>query len=115
MSRSWKITVVALAVVGVASTPVVWLLDGPDAGQMAGACIQGAVGIAALVWALFQPAPGSAPAVAIRTGRARAESGGRAVSGIRRRRRDAPATVRDSGNATATGQGSSAISGIEEI
>jgi hypothetical protein len=38
-----------LAVAGVASTPLVWLLDGPSAGQMAGACVQAAVGIGALV------------------------------------------------------------------
>jgi hypothetical protein len=48
MSQGWKITVIVLATVGVVSTPLFWLLESPDAGQLAGASVQAAVGIAAL-------------------------------------------------------------------
>lgn len=69
MSQGWKITVIVLAVAGVVSTPLVWLLDGPDAGQLTGACVQAAAGIAALVWALFQHSGSRADDTAVRTGR----------------------------------------------
>ncbi len=106
--------VVAAAAVGVVSTPVVWLWDGPGAGQMVGACVQAAVGIAALVWALFQPGTGRGEAVVTGAGRAEARGGGRAVSGIRRRVGGGRARVENSGRASAEGAGSSAVSGIEE-
>jgi hypothetical protein len=121
----WKVTVMVLAVVGVVSTPVVWLLDGPGAGQMAGACVQAAVAIAALVWAMFQPGggraeatvTGSGPAEATVTGSGPAEATGaaRAVTGIRRREGRGPARVENSGRATARDAGSSAVSGIEDV
>ena len=72
LSRGWKIGVIAIAVAGTLSTPAVWQLGNPDAGQLVGASIQGASGLAALVWAMLQPAPASAPApvdTAIRTGK----------------------------------------------
>jgi hypothetical protein len=115
MSQGWKITVVVLAAAGVVSTPLIWLLDSPDAGQLAGASIQAAVGIAALVWALFQPPGNRMDDTAVRTGRARAGRGGTAVSGIRRPqgRGNGSATAEKTGNAAATGDGSSAVSGID--
>ncbi|MGW6793875.1 hypothetical protein [Streptomyces chartreusis] len=54
MTPGWKITVIVLGAVGIASTPLLWLLDSPGAGELAGASIQAAVGVVALVWALFQ-------------------------------------------------------------
>ncbi|MFI9064450.1 hypothetical protein ACIGQE_21695 [Streptomyces sp. NPDC053429] len=114
MSGGWKVTVVVLAVVGVASTPVVWLLDGPGAGQMAGACVQAAVGIVALVWALFQPVAGQGEATVAGSGRAEASDRGRAVTGIRRRAERGRARVENSGDATAGGTGT-AVSGIEDV
>lgn len=62
MSRGWKITVMVVGVAGVVSTPLVWLLDSPDTGQLVGASVQAATGIAALVWALLQRPPAPAPA-----------------------------------------------------
>lgn len=54
------------------STPLIWLLDGPDGGQLVGASVQAAVGIVALVWALFQhPSPATGPRDSVsRTGKA---------------------------------------------
>ncbi|PZT70402.1 hypothetical protein DN402_07745 [Streptomyces sp. SW4] len=95
---------------------MVWLLDSPDAGQLTGATVQAAAGIAALVWALWQQRPdGRTDDTAVRTGRARAEGGGRAVTGIRRPdgRGGGPARAEHTGDAEATGEGSSATSGID--
>ncbi|WP_179167269.1 MULTISPECIES: hypothetical protein [unclassified Streptomyces] len=108
MSQGWKITVIVLAAVGIVSTPLVWLLDGPDAGQLAGATVQAVVGIAALVWALFQRPSSAGPTDrAVRTGKA--SRGG--VTGIRR------PGGRGRGTATAerTGEadGENSVSGID--
>ncbi|MFB7274311.1 hypothetical protein [Streptomyces sp. NPDC056244] len=87
MSQSWKVAVLVAAGAGIVSTPLIWLLDGPDSGQLAGASVQAAAGIAALVWALFQPAaasPGPRDA-AVGTGKAEATGGGSAHTGVRRR------------------------------
>ncbi|MGY1583820.1 hypothetical protein [Streptomyces sp. MN13] len=108
MSQGWKITVIVLAAAGVVSTPLVWLLDGPDAGQLAGASIQAAVGIAALVWALFQhPSPASPTDRTSQTGKA---SGG-GVTGIRRPggRGRGSATAERTGEAS----GENSVSGID--
>ncbi|GGM13989.1 hypothetical protein GCM10010129_67680 [Streptomyces fumigatiscleroticus] len=116
MTQGWKITVLALAAAGVVSTPFVWLLNGPEAGEMAGASIQAAVGVAALVWALYQSPDRDTGDTAVRTGRARAVNGGEANSGIRlRRTRGArwSSRVENTGEATAHGAGSKANSGIE--
>jgi hypothetical protein len=115
MSQGWKITVIVLAAVGVVSTPLIWLLDSPDAGQLAGASVQAAVGIAALVWALFQRPENRTDDVAVRTGQARASGGGTAVAGIKRPqgRGSGSAKAERTGNATATGDGSGAVSGID--
>ncbi|WP_343234617.1 hypothetical protein [Streptomyces sp. ICC1] len=84
MTRAWKIAiaivvVVVVAVAGIVSTPLVWLLDSPDTGQMIGASVQAAVAIAALLRTLFQhPATGQArgPAdTAADTGEAEAPGG----------------------------------------
>ncbi|GAA2767474.1 hypothetical protein GCM10010103_65160 [Streptomyces paradoxus] len=108
MSQGWKITVVVLAVVGVLSTPLVWLFDSPGAGQLAGATVQAAAGIAALVWALFQR-PSSAGPIdkAVRTGKA-SRSG---ITGIRRPggRGRGSATAERTGEAS----GKKSVSGID--
>ncbi|MFJ8536889.1 hypothetical protein [Streptomyces sp. NPDC093591] len=116
MSQSWKITVIVAAAVGVVSTPLIWLLDSPDAGQMAGASVQAAAGIAALVWAVFQHPGNRTDDAAVRTGQARASRGGRAVTGIWRPRRfrgSGPARAARTGNAIADGEGSHSVSGID--
>lgn len=105
-----------LAAVGaIVSTPMIWLLDGPEAGQLVGAVVQGATGVGALVWAWLQPnAPVSRDAAA-RTGRAEAHSGGRAHTGIRRRGGGSTgaARVEQTGDAIARGPGSTAGTGID--
>ncbi|MFB8215009.1 hypothetical protein [Streptomyces anulatus] len=115
MSQGWKITVIVLAAAGVLSTPLIWLLNSPDAGQLTGASIQAAVGIAALVWALLQPGGNHTDDTAVDTGQARASGGGTAVTGVRRPkgRGSGSAKAEGTGNATATGNDSSAISGID--
>ncbi|MFE6698675.1 hypothetical protein [[Kitasatospora] papulosa] len=115
MSQGWKITVIVLAAAGVLSTPLIWLLNSPNAGQLTGASIQAAVGIAALVWALFQPAGTRTDDTAVGTGQARASSGGTAVTGVRRPkgRGSGSAKAETTGNASAAGNDSSAISGID--
>ncbi|MEU0603987.1 hypothetical protein ABZ484_38095 [Streptomyces sp. NPDC006393] len=115
MSRGWKITVIVVAAVGIVSTPLIWLLDSPDAGQLAGASVQAAVGIAALVWALFQTPGGRTDDTVVHSGQARASRGGRAVTGVRRPRGrgNGSAKTERTGDATADGDGSSAVSGID--
>ncbi|MFF7074514.1 hypothetical protein [Streptomyces pseudovenezuelae] len=108
MSQAWKITVIGLAVVSVLSTPLIWLLDSPGAGQLAGATVQAAVGIAALVWALFQRPPTAGPTdKAVRTGKT--SRGG--TSGIRRPggRGRGSATAERTGEAS----GENSVSGID--
>ncbi|CAM5237819.1 hypothetical protein [Streptomyces chartreusis] len=108
MSQGWKISVIVLATVGVLSTPLIWLLDSPGAGQLAGATVQAAVGIVALVWALFQHPSAAGPTdKAIRTGKA--ARGG--ITGIRRPggRGHGSATSEQTGEAS--GKGS--VSGID--
>ncbi|MGY0063709.1 hypothetical protein ACWY4P_45700 [Streptomyces sp. LZ34] len=114
MTQGWKVVVIVLAVGGIASTPLIWLLDSPDSGQMAGASIQAAAGIAALVWALFQQPVSRADDVARRTGVPRARSGSRAVTGVRRPqgRGSGSAKAEDTGNAFAR-DGSESVSGID--
>ncbi|MCF4136529.1 hypothetical protein L1856_05945 [Streptomyces sp. Tue 6430] len=105
-------TVAAVSVI--VSTPVFWLFDGPDTGQMVGATVQAATGVGALVWVWLQPAA-EARDSAVRTGRAEANGGGRAHTGIRRRGAggSAAARVQQSGDAVARGRGSSAGTGID--
>ncbi|MFF2641779.1 hypothetical protein ACFVUB_18260 [Streptomyces niveus] len=116
MPRSRKITVMVVAVVLTASTPFFWLLDNPDTGQLVAASVQGATGIAALVWALMQSPANPQPGVAaIDTGKAKATGGGRASTGVRRPRDAGSGSVRAerTGDATADGPGSSASTGID--
>jgi hypothetical protein len=117
MSRGWRITVVVLAVAGVVSTPLVWLLDGPGAGQFVGASVQAAAGVGALAWVLLQSPEGATGPEdeAVRTGTAGASDGGRAVSGVKRPRGAGRGSARAerTGDATATGDGSSATSGVD--
>ncbi|MFD7431223.1 hypothetical protein ACFV6Z_29855 [Streptomyces sp. NPDC059818] len=97
----------------IVSTPAFWLFDGPDTGQLVGASVQAATGVGALLWAWFQPTT-EVRDIAARTGRAEANSGGRAHTGIRRRHgRGGVAHVQQSGDAIARGQGSSAGTGID--
>ncbi|MFJ7204536.1 hypothetical protein ACIQWR_13490 [Streptomyces sp. NPDC098789] len=115
MSQTWKIAVIALAVAGIVSTPLIWLLDSPGSGQLVGASVQGAVGIAAFVWALFQNTGGRVDDVAVRTGESEAEDGGTAIAGVKRTkgRGNGSATARNTGKAKATGNGSRAVSGVD--
>lgn len=105
MTQGWKIMVIVLAVVGILSTPLIWLLNSPGAGALAGASIQAAVGIATLVWAVFQrPSPAGPKDRATRTGKA----AGGGVTGIRRpggRGRGA-ATAERTGDASGKGSAS---------
>ncbi|MEU3598920.1 hypothetical protein ABZ714_09355 [Streptomyces sp. NPDC006798] len=108
MSRGWKITVIVAAGLGIVSTPLVWLLDGPGAGQLAGASVQAAVAVVALVWAVLQRPDPSGPADrASQTGAA--TDGG--VTGIRR------PGGRGSGSAgaerTGEARGPGSVSGID--
>ncbi|MFF5447600.1 hypothetical protein [Streptomyces sp. NPDC012888] len=121
MSRAWKAVAIVVALAGTGSTPLIWVLDGSDAGQLTGASIQAAVGIAALIWALLQPgAPRNATPrtedTAARTGTADASGGASAVSGIRRRPGrggSGSARAEDTGDARATGRNSRGVSGID--
>lgn len=115
MSQGWKVTVIVLAGAGIVSTPLVWLLGSPDGGQLTGASIQAAVGIAALAWALFQHPENRTEDTATATGEARADSGGAANTGIKRPKGRGSGTAQAdrTGNTTATGEGSSANSGID--
>ncbi|MFI8829320.1 hypothetical protein [Streptomyces sp. NPDC053431] len=119
MTQRWKITVVVVAVAGTVSTPLVWLLNSPDTGQLVGASVQAAVGIAALVWALFQqPSTGQAQGPvdrAAETGKAEATNGGSASSGVRRPggTGSGSATAERTGDATADGTGSRASTGVD--
>ncbi|MFD6182936.1 hypothetical protein [Streptomyces goshikiensis] len=115
MSQGWKTTVIVLAVVGIVSTPLVWLLGGPDGGQLVGASIQAGVGIVALLWAVFQHPADRTDDAAVHTGEAQASGGGTAVTGVKRRkgRGSGSAKATRTGKATGTGEGSSASSGID--
>ncbi|MET9774539.1 hypothetical protein ABZ023_09695 [Streptomyces sp. NPDC006367] len=110
-----KYTVILAAVVGIVSTPLVWLLNGPDTGQMVGAVVQAATGVAALVWAVMQQPQTASEQSAIDTGDARATGGGDANTGKRRSGATGggPARAERTGNATANGPGSRANTGID--
>lgn len=115
MSRGWKIAVILVSVAGIVSTPLFWLLNGPNTGQLVGASVQGAVSIAALVYAVLA-VPGQGPTDRVaRTGRVIARDGGQAVTGIRRPkgRGSGSSTATDTGPSTAIGKGSKGVSGID--
>ncbi|MGA5559236.1 hypothetical protein [Streptomyces lavendulocolor] len=107
------------AVAGIVSTPLIWLLNGTDTGQLVGASVQAAVAIGAFVWALLQHPPagqGQGPVdTAISTGRAEATGGGSAASGVRRPAGAGSGSARAerTGDASADGTGSSASTGID--
>jgi hypothetical protein len=117
VSRRWKIGIIVAAVAGIASTPLIWLLGNTDAGQLAGASIQAAAGIIALVLAMLQRSapvvPGQAD-MANETGHAKAAAGGAANTGVRRNGPESSrsAWAAKTGNAAADGTGSSANTGI---
>ncbi|MEU5159392.1 hypothetical protein AB0G74_07250 [Streptomyces sp. NPDC020875] len=108
MARLGKISVIVAAGLVVVSTPLIWLLDGPGAGQLAGASVQAAVAVAALVWAVLQPPPLAGPTDTV-SGSGTARGG--AVTGIRRPggRGRGSASVERSGDA----HGPNAVSGID--
>lgn len=114
MSGGRRAAVTVAAVLVIVSTPAFWLLDGPDTGQLAGASVQAATGVGALLWAWVQTGA-EARDIAARTGRAEASGGGRAHTGIRRRGAvgSGAARVQHSGDAVARGQGSSAGTGVD--
>ncbi|MGW3381918.1 hypothetical protein ACWDCO_17230 [Streptomyces albogriseolus] len=114
MSGGQRAAVTVAAVLAIVSTPVFWLFDGPDTGQLVGASVQAATGVGALVWAWIQPAA-EARDSAVRTGQAEASGGGGAHTGIRRRGASGnrAARVEQSGDAVAHGRGSNAGTGID--
>ncbi|MEU4035297.1 hypothetical protein [Streptomyces collinus] len=103
-----------LAFALVASTPLVWLLDGPSTGQLVGATVQVVVAVAALVWTWVQPTPTPTRDRVARSGRASADDGALSVTGIRRRkgRGGGSATAEDTGDATAR-EGGTSVTGID--
>lgn len=118
MSRSWRVVVAVAAVVVIVLTPAVWLLDGPNAGQLVGASVQAATGVCALVWTWVQSSGRAETGVgdtAVRTGHAEASDGGRAHTGIRgpAGAGSSSARVQETGTARARGRGSSAGTGVD--
>ncbi|MER6694874.1 hypothetical protein [Streptomyces minutiscleroticus] len=115
--------VLIVAALVIVSTPLVWLLGNTDAGEMVGASVQAGTGVAALVWALFQPASGDSGAArrsggrnaAVATGRAEAEDGASASTGVRRSADipDQSTRVKRTGDAVARAEGSRANTGID--
>ncbi|WP_306317085.1 MULTISPECIES: hypothetical protein [unclassified Streptomyces] len=114
-----KAAIMTVGGLGIVSTPLYWLLAGPNAGQLAAACVQGTTGIVALIWAFFTtPAtpPHTHPTdTAVDTGRARATGGGAASTGVRRPRgvRKGAARAQRTGDASAAGPDSKANSGVD--
>lgn len=114
-SKGETIAITAVAVAAIASTPLYWLLGGPDTGELVAASVQGATGIAALAWALLtSPAaaePGAADTthVVSGTGEASAEDGGTAVSGALSRSGDVAGSVRVEKSGAATGKGPESV------
>ena len=115
VTQGWKTTVIVISVAGIMSTPMIWLLGNPNVGQLAGASIQAAVGIGALILALFQNPQSGPDDMATKTGMARAHRGGSANAGIKRPggRSAGSAKVERSGDVSASDDGSSANSGID--
>lgn len=116
MGKGTKVAVIIVAVLSIASTPLFWLLEDPNAGQLVGASVQAAAGVLALLWALFHGRGQSGPADVVKdTGEARGTGGGRANTGVRRPkgRGEGSAKVTKTGKATASGDGSRANSGID--
>lgn len=117
LSRGGKITVMAVAGTAIALTPLYWLLDNPDTGQLVAASIQGATGVLALVWALLTTPSTSQQGTdtAANTGKATATDGGRASTGVRRPRgvEGGSAKATGTGDASADGSGSSASTGVD--
>lgn len=118
MSRGRKITIIVASVAGIVSTPLIWLLDSPDSGQLTGASVQAATGTAALLWALLRrpvaPTPGAVD-VAADTGKAEATGGAAAHTGVRRPggAGNGSATAERTGDATAQDPDSRAGTGID--
>jgi hypothetical protein len=117
VSHRWKIVIIVAAVAAILSTPLVWLLGSTDAAQLAGASVQAATGVGALLWALLSGPASPAPVhdEARHTGRAEAVDGGRAVTGVKRPggRGSGSATAENTGPSTARGPDSTATSGID--
>jgi len=117
MSQGWKIILIVLGLIIALSTPLIWLLDDPGTGAVVSASVQAAVGVGSLLCALLIPGgtQHGTEDEAERTGTADAQDGGRAVTGIKRPqgRGKGSATSKDTGDGTATGDGSSAVTGID--
>jgi hypothetical protein len=114
MTRWQRIALVAAGALVTVSTPVVWLLGDPDAGQLVGASVQAGAGIAALLlpvlWRPDRPDRPGSRGEAVGTGKAVARGGGAANSGVRlggtaggvvsaRAERTGDATAEDGGTA----------------
>ncbi|MGK5533272.1 hypothetical protein [Streptomyces sp. URMC 129] len=123
MTPARRVAIGTTALAAIATTPLFWLLDGPDSAQVAAACLQAATGVAALAYALFHrpspaaPPPAPAPAAAIEvigTGNAVATAGGTAVTGLTGPVGSGGARVENTGDAEAHGPGSNATTGRGE-
>ncbi|MFJ1576964.1 hypothetical protein [Streptomyces sp. NPDC088182] len=83
--KAVKAVIMASAGAAIVSTPLYWLLGGPDSGQLAAASVQGATGVIALAWSLLArpavpgPAPVPGPALAPAAGSAAPASESRAT------------------------------------
>ncbi|MGW4506833.1 hypothetical protein ACWENO_19570 [Streptomyces sp. NPDC004436] len=97
-----------VAVALIVSTPLFWLLNGPDTGQLVGASVQAAAGVAALVWALFQRSAPAGP-VDKATDTGEASEGG--VTRIKRPGGRGEGSASAEGTGDAKGRGS--VSGID--
>lgn len=115
MPLVWKIVIMAVGAVGVASTPLFWQLSGPDAGEFVGASIQAGTGVLALIAPWVLPWKSGPVDTARNTGRARGSGGGAASTGVRRPggTGSGAASATDTGDATAHGSGSSASTGVD--
>ncbi|MDT3395338.1 hypothetical protein RKE29_01515 [Streptomyces sp. B1866] len=121
ISKGKMAAIVAAAAAAIVSTPLYWLLGGPDTGQLVAASLQGATGVFALAWALLtspvapEPVPRDVTDVVVKDGgSASASGGGTAISGalLRNGAVREPIWVEKSGHATAEGAQSTACSGI---
>ncbi|MEU7155862.1 hypothetical protein [Streptomyces chrestomyceticus] len=106
-----------MGVAGVVTTPLVWLLGSPGAGEMVGASAQAAIGVAALlVPVLRRPEPQRGVVEAVETGKAEASGGGSANTGVRlgdTAGTASSARAERTGDASAEGEGN-ANSGVSE-
>lgn len=123
MARGRKVVLAVGAAVLAVASPLAYTLTSAGVGDAVSASVIAATAVAALIVPLWLgrtdgPEPGGDAAgnsVAKDTGRAKATSGGRANTGVwRRRGAGGAARAEHTGNAVAKGQDSHASTGVEE-